>query len=30
MKNLNEQTTVRQFSETLDILAVFSRMFTFE
>ena len=30
MKNFNEQTTVRQLSETLDISAVFSRMFTFE
>ena len=30
MKNFNEQTTVRQLSETLDISAVFSRMFTFD
>ena len=30
MKNFNEQTTVGQLSETLDISAVFSRMFTFE
>ena len=30
MKNFNEQTTVRQLSETLDISALFSRMFTFD
>ena len=30
MKNFNEQTTVRQLSETSDISALFSRMFTFD